>query len=164
MSIRGRKRAKQEAYERLLAQERLIFEVTEEISRVLTEEELSRAQLAERLGRSKGFVTQLLSGERNMTLRTVADLVHVLGRRFSVRALAADAPVVGPPANRRLAHRAAAEHRYRSLERCEPQRTSRAVRFYGGGVYVDSLEKPGAEPDSGQGSGSPADHEFTFAS
>jgi transcriptional regulator with XRE-family HTH domain len=71
-------------YERLLAQERLILGATEAIVRLLEEQGVSRQELARRLGKSKGFVSQLLSGERNMTLRTLADLGHALGRSFSV--------------------------------------------------------------------------------
>jgi|ERR1039458_3851083 transcriptional regulator with XRE-family HTH domain len=78
------KRHKEPEYERLLAQERLILDATEAIVGLLEEEKVSRQELARRLGKSKGFVSQLLSGERNMTLRTLADLGYVLGRRFSL--------------------------------------------------------------------------------
>jgi transcriptional regulator with XRE-family HTH domain len=71
-------------YERLVAQETLILDATEAIVGLLEEAGVSRQELARRLGKSKGFVSQLLSGERNMTLRTLADLGHVLGRRFSL--------------------------------------------------------------------------------
>jgi transcriptional regulator with XRE-family HTH domain len=71
-------------YERLLAQERLILDATETIVGLLEEQGVSRQELAKRLGKSKGFVSQLLSGERNMTLRSLADLGHALGRSFSV--------------------------------------------------------------------------------
>jgi transcriptional regulator with XRE-family HTH domain len=78
------KRQKEPDYERLLAQERLILDATEAVVGLLEEEKVSRQELARRLGKSKGFVSQLLSGERNMTLRTLADLGHALGRSFSV--------------------------------------------------------------------------------
>lgn len=87
MIFRSRKRDEDREYARLLAQETLILDVTEEICRLLEEEGLTRHELANRLGKSKGSITQLLSGERNMTLRTVADLAHALGHRFRVRAV-----------------------------------------------------------------------------
>ncbi len=65
--------------QRLYQQEKLIFEATELISRIMEVEGLSRAQLAGRLGRSKAFVTQTLGGKSNMTLRTLADFIWALG-------------------------------------------------------------------------------------
>jgi transcriptional regulator with XRE-family HTH domain len=81
MRARGKNKAD---YERLLAQERLILDATEAIVGLLEDQKVSRQELARRLGKSKGFVSQLLSGERNMTLRTLADLGYALGRSFSV--------------------------------------------------------------------------------
>ena len=68
-------------FRKLLAQEELILEVTETICELLEKEKISRKELADRLGKSKGFVSQLLNGGRNLTLRTVADILHVLGYR-----------------------------------------------------------------------------------
>ncbi|MHB8068285.1 MAG: helix-turn-helix domain-containing protein [Desulfobaccales bacterium] len=66
-------------FARLMAQGDLIMEVTETLCELLEKEGVSRKELAERLGKSKGFVSQLLNGGRNLTLRTVADILHVLG-------------------------------------------------------------------------------------
>ena len=66
-------------FRRLLAQEELILEVTEVLCGLLEQETLSRKELADPLGKTKGFVSQLLNGGRNLTLRTVADILHVLG-------------------------------------------------------------------------------------
>ena len=71
-------------FRKLLAQEELILEVTETIFKLLGNEKVSRKGLAERLGKSKGFISQLLNGGRNLTLRTVADILHVLGYRASL--------------------------------------------------------------------------------
>jgi transcriptional regulator with XRE-family HTH domain len=67
---------------RLFQQERAIYEVTELIESVMAELGVTRAELARRLGKSKGWVTQLLDGEANKTIRTVADAFAVLGREF----------------------------------------------------------------------------------
>jgi antitoxin component HigA of HigAB toxin-antitoxin module len=69
---------------RLMAQEELILEVTETLCELLEKEKVSRKELAERLGKSKGFISQLLNGGRNLTLRTVADILHVLGYRVAL--------------------------------------------------------------------------------
>jgi transcriptional regulator with XRE-family HTH domain len=71
-------------FRKLLAQEELILEVTETICKLLENEKVSRKELADRLGKSKGLVSQLLNGGRNLTLRTVADILHVLGHKASL--------------------------------------------------------------------------------
>ncbi len=67
---------------RLFQQERAIYEVAELIESVMKEEGVTRSALAKRLGRSKGWVTQLLDGQANKTIRTVADVFAVLGREY----------------------------------------------------------------------------------
>lgn len=71
-------------FARVMAQGDLIMEVTETLCEVLEKEKVSRKELADRLGKSKGFVSQLLNGGRNLTLRTVADILHVLGYKVSL--------------------------------------------------------------------------------
>jgi plasmid maintenance system antidote protein VapI len=73
-------------YERLLAEEKLILDATEMISQLMEEQDVSRAELAKRINRSRGFVTQLLTGDRNMTLRTLADLGLALGAQIQMSA------------------------------------------------------------------------------
>ena len=65
-------------------QERLILEVTGLISGLMKERGVSKAQLAARLGRSKAYVTQLLDGRTNMTLRIISDVLCSLGRSLHV--------------------------------------------------------------------------------
>ena len=69
---------------RLLREEELILEVTEAVNVVMQEEGISKAQLAKRLGKTKGLISQLLSGGRNLTLRTLAGLVDALGYRVTI--------------------------------------------------------------------------------
>jgi len=64
---------------RLLREEELILQVQEELLRAMDEAKLTKADLARRLERSKGFVSQLLSGGRNLTVRTIADVADALG-------------------------------------------------------------------------------------
>lgn len=70
-----------EALARLVAQEDLIEEAAELIAKTMQRENLSKAQLARRVGTSKAHITQLLAGTRNMTLRTLADLMYRMGKR-----------------------------------------------------------------------------------
>lgn len=71
-------------FAKLMAEEDLIMQVTETLCELLEKEKVSRKELADRLGKSKGFVSQLLNGGRNLTLRTVADILHVLGYKVSL--------------------------------------------------------------------------------
>ncbi len=64
---------------RLMAQEELIDEGTELVAKGMVEQGISKAELARRVGTSKANITQLLAGSRNMTLRTLADLMYAMG-------------------------------------------------------------------------------------
>jgi transcriptional regulator with XRE-family HTH domain len=66
--------------------ERLILNATELILELMEHEGLTRSGLAERTGKSKGYVSQLLNGERNMTLRTLAEIAHAVGHRIELSA------------------------------------------------------------------------------
>jgi transcriptional regulator with XRE-family HTH domain len=66
-------------------QERLVLWTTERIAEVMQQSELTRADLARLLGTSRANVTGLLSGERNLTLRTLADVCFALGYRADLR-------------------------------------------------------------------------------
>lgn len=64
---------------RLYQQERAILEVTEVICELMDKQGVSRSDLAKRLGRTKGYITQLLDGRANMTVRTISDVFTALG-------------------------------------------------------------------------------------
>ncbi|MFA5515936.1 MAG: helix-turn-helix transcriptional regulator [Desulfuromonadales bacterium] len=66
---------------KLLAQELLITEVTELIWKAMEESGITKSELAGRMQATKGYVSQLLNGSRNMTLRTLADICFALGSR-----------------------------------------------------------------------------------
>lgn len=65
---------------RLFQQERAIQEITEIVCEIMEEQEVSRSALAERLGKTKSYVTQLLDGRANMTVRTISDVFTALDR------------------------------------------------------------------------------------
>ena len=87
-----------ETYDRLVRQEELILDVTERLTEALQEMGVTQAELARRLGRTPGFVSQVLGGGRNLTLRTIADITVALDLRPSF-ALSSDGEplVVGSP-------------------------------------------------------------------
>jgi transcriptional regulator with XRE-family HTH domain len=64
---------------RRFQRERAVESVTTLICDLMDEQEVSRSQLADRLGKTRGWVTQLLDGERNKTVRTLSDVFCALG-------------------------------------------------------------------------------------
>ena len=67
------------AEERVYAREELVYNVTEDILVALEDLDVSKKELARRLGKSRSYVTQILSGARNMTLGTLSDICFALG-------------------------------------------------------------------------------------
>lgn len=62
-----------------LAIEGFVLEASEVIARAMKEKQVSRADLARRLGKSRAWITQVLSGRANLTLRTLAEIAWSLG-------------------------------------------------------------------------------------
>ena len=65
-------------YARVFAEESLVVDVMDRLSGWMTDHNITRAELARRLGTSPANVTQMLRG-RNVSLRTLAAAVHVMG-------------------------------------------------------------------------------------
>jgi len=63
---------------RLLREEELLSDVAAELSEALLRKGVTRTGFAVLLGRTKGYVSQILAGDRNLTLRTVADVADAL--------------------------------------------------------------------------------------
>ncbi len=76
--------------QKLYFREDLIFEITEEICKVMEEKGISKAELSRLAGVSKSNITQLLSGDHNMRLTTVADLLYTLDSKMVVSAVPLD--------------------------------------------------------------------------
>ena len=72
-----------EAYDRLVRQEELILDVTERLTVELLKAGVTKAELARRLDRTPGFVSQVFGGGRNLTLRTISDIAAALSVRPS---------------------------------------------------------------------------------
>lgn len=64
--------------ERAYAREELVYNVTEDILVALEDLNVSKKELARRLGKSRSYITQVLSGARNMTLGSLSDICFAL--------------------------------------------------------------------------------------
>jgi len=69
---------------RQLTYVRLIGEISHALNQALTEESQSRGltlqQMSDTLGKHKSVVSRLMAGERNITLKSLADLAFALNR------------------------------------------------------------------------------------
>lgn len=73
-------------YRKLFAMEGLVTDAAELVARLMAEAGVNKAELARRLGTSRARVTQLLGGETNMTVRTLAELAFALGAEVKLDA------------------------------------------------------------------------------
>jgi transcriptional regulator with XRE-family HTH domain len=71
---------------RLYECEALALDASELIFDLMQEKKVNKTELAALVGTSKSHITNLLSGSRNMTLHTFADLTCVLGHKIEIRA------------------------------------------------------------------------------
>ncbi|ADE13261.1 hypothetical protein Nhal_0040 [Nitrosococcus halophilus Nc 4] len=67
-----------ESNRKICAREDLVVDVTEDLLIVMEDKGVSKSDLAQSLSKSKSFVTQILSGSRNMTLHTLSDICFAL--------------------------------------------------------------------------------------
>jgi len=67
--------------------EGLILNLTERVTVLMDEQTINRNQLAARLGVSRQFVTKLLNGNPNLTLRTLLKLSRALGQDLHINFL-----------------------------------------------------------------------------
>ena len=75
---------------KLYNREELIFDVTEAICGAMIQNSINKTKLAQLAGVSKSNITQLLSGDHNMRLTTVEDLLYALDSKLEVTAVALD--------------------------------------------------------------------------
>lgn len=60
------------------ARDRLIFQITDDLLIIMENNGVTKNELARRLGKSKSYVSQVLSGRRNMTFGTFSDICFSL--------------------------------------------------------------------------------------
>jgi len=70
---------------RAFARERLVYNTTEDLLVFLEDAGISKKNLARRLGKSQSYVTQVLSGSRNMTLGSLSDICFALGFNVEIK-------------------------------------------------------------------------------
>jgi antitoxin component HigA of HigAB toxin-antitoxin module len=70
---------------RLFEREDLAFSAAELISLLMEHGDVSKAKLAELLNTPKSNITNLLSGSRNMTLHSLADMAFALGHKVELQ-------------------------------------------------------------------------------
>jgi transcriptional regulator with XRE-family HTH domain len=84
-------------FRRLLSIEALVAEASEAIAKLMAEQNVSKADLARRLNKSRAWVTQLLSGKANMTVRTLAEVVYALDAELKLHAQPPSWKMAGKP-------------------------------------------------------------------
>lgn len=62
----------------------LLVDVTDQIASAMTARGLRAVDLAARLGVSRAYVSQLLNGRPNLTVRTLVDVAHALDQRVEI--------------------------------------------------------------------------------
>lgn len=65
-------------------EEGAILDFTEAMYIAMEEQDVTRAELARRLGTSQAYITRVLGGHANFTLRTMAKLALALGLQLEV--------------------------------------------------------------------------------
>jgi transcriptional regulator with XRE-family HTH domain len=81
-----------EAGRRASEVERLLLEATENLARLMQHQGVTGRELARRLKVSPSRVSQMLDGTRNLTLSSIAEAFHALGRSLHL--------THGPPTER----------------------------------------------------------------
>lgn len=73
-------------FKKLYAVEHLIADTAQMLSDLLQRRNLKKADLARMLNKTPAFVSQLLNGKANMTIRTLAEVIHALGAHVMIDA------------------------------------------------------------------------------
>lgn len=68
----------------LLEEEGFILILTENLVQLMEDQGITRAELAAKLGKSRAFISQMLNGGRNMTLRTLFRISRALGHDATI--------------------------------------------------------------------------------
>ena len=62
----------------------LILRVSEDIAKLLTQRNMSRTELAKKLGCSPAYVTKLLRGSENLTLKKLFEISQALNAKINI--------------------------------------------------------------------------------
>jgi transcriptional regulator with XRE-family HTH domain len=61
-----------------------VLDFTSALEARMDEKDVSRSELAKRLGTSQSYITKVLSGKTNFTINSMAALAHALGGKISI--------------------------------------------------------------------------------
>ena len=84
-------------FQRLMSIEALVADASELIASLMAEQNMSKADLARRLNKSRAWVTQLLSGNANMTVRTLAEVAFALDKEVKLEAQSTSRKIARKP-------------------------------------------------------------------
>ena len=93
-----KQKQKNPALARQIEEEMLLQSIGDLFSDVMIQHGLNKAELAKRLRTSRAYVTQILSGDRNLSLRSLAKLAYAMGLRVHVKL----EPVTQPQGGQRI--------------------------------------------------------------
>ncbi|MGC3974147.1 MAG: helix-turn-helix transcriptional regulator [Nitrospira sp.] len=65
--------------------ERVIFNIAEQVCKIIEGQGVSRSELAQRLAVSPAYVTKLLNGNPNLTIKTLLKISDALGQTLDIR-------------------------------------------------------------------------------
>lgn len=65
-----------------MAQTNALMQAADLVNEAMEEKGLNQTQLAKLAGVSKGYISRILSGSENMSIRNVARILHVLGKEY----------------------------------------------------------------------------------
>lgn len=77
-------------FQRAMAQEATAFEFINALEDALREKGITKAALADKLGKSRAFVTQAMRRGHNLTFKTAGDLAWACGMTLKVSIVPAD--------------------------------------------------------------------------
>ncbi len=83
-------------YRKLYAVEGLIADTAQLIWDLLEQRNMKQADLARMLNKTPAFVSQLLNGKANMTVRTLAEVLYALGATAKIQAVDENVAVPHP--------------------------------------------------------------------
>ena len=69
----------------LYQQERLLLDISQLIDSTRRKKKMKRMALAKMLGCTRGRITQILNGNENLTLRTIADAFTAMGQMLCIK-------------------------------------------------------------------------------
>ncbi|QLA17566.1 helix-turn-helix domain-containing protein [Desulfolutivibrio sulfoxidireducens] len=72
---------------------KLIDNVSDQIADYMEKKKITKSELAHRMGTSRAFVTKILSGDVNMTFKTLSRILHHLGAKPEIKICSKDAAI-----------------------------------------------------------------------